>query len=108
LRLNQETDRQFWGQTGRNHRHQFWGQTRENHRHWFWGQILETVTIGFEAKPLETVATGFDAKPTKIVWVILRPNHSQTIAIGFEVQTDEKPSQWFWGQTTDKLSTLHY
>jgi hypothetical protein len=48
--------------------------------------------------------------------VILRPNHSQTVAIGFEAQTDEKPSppvlrpnwqkpsEWFWGQTTHKLS----
>jgi hypothetical protein len=42
----------------------------------------------------------------KTVRVVLRPNHSQTVAIGFEAQTDEKPSQWFWGQTTDKPSTL--
>jgi hypothetical protein len=55
----------------------------------------ETVTAGFKAKPLQTVATGFEAKPAKTVQVVLRPNHSQTITIGFEAQTDEKLSQWF-------------
>jgi hypothetical protein len=54
----------------------------------------ETVTTaGFEAKPPETVATGFEAKPVKTVRVVLRPNHSQIVAIGFETQTDEKPSE---------------
>jgi hypothetical protein len=53
----------------------------------------ETVTAGFEAKPPETVATGFEAKPVKTVRVVLRPNHSQIVAIGFETQTDEKPSE---------------
>jgi hypothetical protein len=28
----------------------------------------------------------------KTVRVVLRPNHSQTVAIGFEAQTYEKPS----------------
>jgi hypothetical protein len=55
----------------------------------------ETVAASFEVKPLETVTTGFEAKPMKIVRVVLRPNHSQTIAIGFEDQTDKKPSEWF-------------
>jgi hypothetical protein len=67
---------------------------------------LETVAAGFEAKPPEIVTTGFEGKPTKAVWVVLRPNHSQTVAIDFEAQTDEKPSEWFWGQTTHKPSTL--
>jgi hypothetical protein len=31
----------------------------------------------------------------KTVRVVLSPNHSQTIAIGFEAQTDEKPSEQF-------------
>jgi hypothetical protein len=118
LRLNEETDCRFWGQTGRNRRHQFWGQTGEihrsrfwgqtvrNHHNRFWGQTAKNVTTGFEAKLPETVTTGFEAKPMKTVRVVLRPNHSQTVAIGFEAQTDEKPSQWFWGQTTDKPSTL--
>jgi hypothetical protein len=130
LRLNQETDHWFWGQTGRNSHHKFWGQTGENRHHWFWGQTRETVAIGFEAKPgetittsfeakpletviagfeakpPETVATSFEAKPAKTVLVVLRLNHSQTVAIGFEAQTDEKSSEWFWGQTTHKLSTL--
>jgi hypothetical protein len=38
--------------------------------------------------------------------VVLRSNHSQTVIIGFEAQTDEKLSQWFSDQTTDKPSTL--
>jgi hypothetical protein len=100
----------------------------ENHSpHWFWGSTKkptasfeakpgETVATGFEAKPvktvvgfeaklLETIATSFETKPMKTVRVVLRPNHSQTVAIGFETQTDEKQSEWFWGQTTYKPST---
>jgi hypothetical protein len=52
----------------------------------FEAKLLETVTAGFEAKPLETVTTGFEAKPVKTVQVILRPNHSQTVDLGFEAQ----------------------
>jgi hypothetical protein len=47
-------------------------------------KLEKTVTAGFEVKLLETVTTGFEAKPTKTIWVVLRPNHSQTVAIGFE------------------------
>jgi hypothetical protein len=43
----------------------------------------------------KTVATGFEAKPAKTVRVVLRQNLSQIVAISFEVQTDEKLSQWF-------------
>jgi hypothetical protein len=74
LRLNQETHHQFWGQTWRNRRHQFWGQTKK------------TITTGFEAKPAKTVTTGFEVKSTKTVWVVLRPNHSQTVDLGVEAQ----------------------
>jgi hypothetical protein len=49
-------------------------------------KLAKTVAAGFEDKPLETVATSFEAKPTKIVRVILRPNHSQTVDLGFEAQ----------------------
>jgi hypothetical protein len=52
----------------------------------FEAKLLETVAIGFEAKPLETVATGFEVKPTKTVRVVLRPNHSQTVDLGFKAQ----------------------
>jgi hypothetical protein len=72
----------------------------------FEAKPLETVAAGFETKPLETVATGFEAKLTKTIRVVLRPNHSQTVAIGFEAQTDEKSSEWIWGETTYKLSNL--
>jgi hypothetical protein len=44
---------------------------------------------------LEIVTTSFEAKSVKTVPVVLRPNHSQTVAFGFEAQTDEKLSQWF-------------
>jgi hypothetical protein len=47
LGLNQETDRRFWGQTGRNRHHQFWGQ------------LKKTIAAGFDAKPPETIAIGF-------------------------------------------------
>jgi hypothetical protein len=52
----------------------------------------KTVAMGFEAKPPETVVVGFEAKPPKTFRVVLRLNHSQTVAIGFEAQTDEKLS----------------
>jgi hypothetical protein len=72
----------------------------------FEAKPLETIAAGFEAKPPETVTNSFEAKPAKTVWVVLRPNHSQTIAIGFEAQADEKPSEWIWIQTTHKPSTF--
>jgi hypothetical protein len=72
----------------------------------FDAKLEKIIAADFDAKLLETVATSFEAKPAKIVQVVLRPNHLQTVAIDFEAQTDEKPSQWFWGQTTDKPSTL--
>jgi hypothetical protein len=49
-------------------------------------KLEKTVATGFEAKPLENVATGFVAKPAKTVRVVLRPNHSQTVDLGFEAQ----------------------
>jgi hypothetical protein len=64
---------------------------------WFWGSTKK-LAAGFEAKPGETVATsfeaklektvtiGFEAKLAKTVQVVLRPNHSQTIDLGFEAQ----------------------
>jgi hypothetical protein len=52
----------------------------------FEAKPVKTVTAGFEAKPLETVATGFEAKPTKTVRVVLRPNHWQTVDLGFKAQ----------------------
>jgi hypothetical protein len=58
----------------------------------FEAKLVETVTADFEAKLVETVTTGFTTKPVKTVRVVLRPNHSQSIIIGFGAQTDEKPS----------------
>jgi hypothetical protein len=52
----------------------------------FEAKLMKTVTAGVEAKPLETVATGFEVKPAKTVRVVLRPNHSQTVDLGFEAQ----------------------
>jgi hypothetical protein len=62
---------------------------------WFWGSTKkptagfeakprETVATSFEAKLEKTVATGFEAKPVKTIWVVLRPNHSQTVDLGFK------------------------
>jgi hypothetical protein len=56
---------------------------------------VKPITACFDAKPLETIATGFEAKSAKTVRVVLRSNYSQTIAIGFEAQTDEKLFHWF-------------
>jgi hypothetical protein len=52
----------------------------------FEAKLEKTVTTCFEAKPLETVATGFEAKPAKTVRVVLRPNHSRTVDLGFKAQ----------------------
>jgi hypothetical protein len=52
----------------------------------FEAKLEKTVAACFEAKPLETIATGFEAKPAKTIWVVLKPNHSQTIDLGFEAQ----------------------
>jgi hypothetical protein len=64
---------------------------------WFWGSTKKPIT-GFEAKPGKTVATSFEAKlaktvaadfeakPLETVRVVLRPNHSQTVDLGFEAQ----------------------
>jgi hypothetical protein len=48
--------------------------------------LEKTVAAGFEAKPLETIATSFKVKPVKTVRVVLRPNHSQNVDLGFESQ----------------------
>jgi hypothetical protein len=64
---------------------------------WFRGS-MKKLTAGFKAKPGEivatnfevklekTIATGFEVKPAKTVRVVLRPNHSQTVNLGFEAQ----------------------
>jgi hypothetical protein len=52
----------------------------------FEAKLEKTVTTGFEAKPAKTVAAGFEAKPLEIVRVVLTPNHSQTVDLGFEAQ----------------------
>jgi hypothetical protein len=46
----------------------------------------KTIATSFEAKLAKTVAAGFEAKPLETVRVVLRPNHSQTIDLGFEAQ----------------------
>jgi hypothetical protein len=53
----------------------------------FEDKLEKTVAVGFQAKPLETVTTGFEAKSVKTVQVVLRPNHSQTVDLGFEAQS---------------------
>jgi hypothetical protein len=53
----------------------------------FEAKPTKTVAAGFEAKLVETVATGFEVKLMKTVRVVLRPNHSQTVDLGFEAQS---------------------
>jgi hypothetical protein len=52
----------------------------------FGAQTGNPITTSFEGKPGETVTTGFEAKPVKTVPVVLRPNHWQTVDVGFEAQ----------------------
>jgi hypothetical protein len=60
--------------------------------------------IGFEGQPINHNLHGFEDQTKKPSWWFCGPNH-QTVAIGFEAQIG-KPSHRFWGQSTDKLSTL--
>jgi hypothetical protein len=53
---------------------------------WFSGSTKKP-TAGFEAKPRETVATSFEVKLEKPSQLVLRPNHSQTIDLGFKAQS---------------------
>jgi hypothetical protein len=52
----------------------------------FEAKLEKTVATGFEAKPAKTVASGFEVKPLETIRVVLRPNHSQTVDIGFKAQ----------------------
>jgi hypothetical protein len=76
----------------------FWGSTKkptasfeakpgETIATGFEAKPVKTGIAGFEGKPLKTVTTGFEAKPVKTVRVVLRPNHSQTVDLGFEAQS---------------------
>jgi hypothetical protein len=51
-----------------------------------WSNWRKSSAAGFEAKPAKTVAVGFEAKPLESVQVDLRPNHSQTVDLGFMAQ----------------------
>jgi hypothetical protein len=75
----------------------FWGSTKKSTTGFeakpgetvttnFEAKLEKTVATGFEVKPLETVAASFEAKSAKTVRVVLMPNHSQTVDLGFEVQ----------------------
>jgi hypothetical protein len=92
LRLNQETHHRFEAKPGETVATSFEAKLEKTIATGFEAKPEKTIAAGFEFKPLETVATTFEAKSTKLVRVVLRPNHSQTMAIGFEAQTNEKPS----------------
>jgi hypothetical protein len=46
----------------------------------------KTIATGFEARPVKTIAAGFEAKLLETVRVVLRPNHSQNVDLGFKSQ----------------------
>jgi hypothetical protein len=77
----------FKGQTARNRRSRFWGQTTRNRHHRFWGQTGENRLSGFEAKPLTNRRHRFwGPNRWETIRVVLRPNHSQTVDLGFKAQ----------------------
>jgi hypothetical protein len=53
---------------------------------WFWGTNHQIGAADFEAQAEKPITIGFEAKPEKIVQVVLRANHSQTVDLGFEAQ----------------------
>jgi hypothetical protein len=83
--------RWFWGPNHQTKATSFDAQTRKPSTTLFWGSTKKP-TADFEAKPGETVATSFEAKLEKTVWVVLRPNHSQTVDLGFVAQPRNPPS----------------
>jgi hypothetical protein len=87
LRLNQETHHHFEIKPGETIATSFEAILEKTVATSFEVKLEKTVVTSFEAKPLETVATGFDAKPVKIILVVLRPNHSQTVDLGFKAQS---------------------
>jgi hypothetical protein len=52
----------------------------------FEAKLEKTVATDFEAKPVKSVAAGFEAKSLENVRVVLRPNHSQIVDLGFKSQ----------------------
>jgi hypothetical protein len=76
----------FWGST-KKPTTGFEAKSEETVATSFKAKLEKIVAADFEAKPLETVATSFEVKPAKIVRVVLKPNHSQTIDHGFEAQS---------------------
>jgi alkanesulfonate monooxygenase SsuD/methylene tetrahydromethanopterin reductase-like flavin-dependent oxidoreductase (luciferase family) len=75
----------------------FWGSTKKSTTGFeaklgetiatsFEAKLEKTIATSFVAKPAKTVAAGFEFKPLETVQVVLRPNHSQTVDLGFEAQ----------------------
>jgi hypothetical protein len=52
----------------------------------FEAKLEKTAATSFEAKLEKTIAAGFEAKPLESIRVVLRPNYSQTVDLGFEAQ----------------------
>jgi hypothetical protein len=78
--------------------HRFCGATDRPKSGWFWGSNQKTVTMilrlkspnrscQFWGRNQETWAIGFEVKIEKIVLVVLRPNHWQTVDLDFEAQS---------------------
>jgi hypothetical protein len=86
LRLNQETDHDFEAKPGEIVATSFEAKLEKTVATDFEAKPAKTIATDFEAKPPETVSPGFEVKPGKIVRVVLRPNHSQTVELGFEAQ----------------------
>jgi hypothetical protein len=63
----------------------FWSSTKKRNAG-FEAKSREIVAISFDAKLEKTITTGFESKPAKTIRVVLRPNHSQTVDLGFEAQ----------------------
>jgi hypothetical protein len=65
----------------------------------FEAKLEKAIATGFEAKLEKTIATDFNAKPEKTVPVVLRPNHRQTVNLGFEAQPrnprSSSPRVWY-------------
>jgi hypothetical protein len=71
---------------------------------WFWGSTKKP-TIGFEAKPGETVVASFDVKLEKIIPVVLRPNHWQTVTAGFEAKPLKTVAAGFEAKPSETITT---
>jgi hypothetical protein len=84
--------------------HRFCRATNKPKLAWFWGPNQETIAVILSPKSLKRTCR-FWGPNQKTTTTVLRQNREKPSPSVLRLK-QYKPFQWFWGQTTDKLSTL--